>query len=203
MKIVCTNNQYSILPEYLQQVYISNDGRDLNPRLEDITIAKTYIVYATAALNGYPGYFICDNYREYPIWHPSDFFSIVDSRLSRYWIVSIKKDDKTTTRLFLSFPEWANEQYYYNNLIEGEAREMDLFRKYKQLMNLEFPDSAITQAASIGDQEWLICPSCLDAWKNSNCDDALVMCPICHQTFCNPRYQNKFPRINGLISQSS
>lgn len=69
MKIICTNNQYSILPEYLQQVYISNDGRDLNPRLEDITIAKTYVVYATAALNGYPGYFICDNYREYPICH--------------------------------------------------------------------------------------------------------------------------------------
>lgn len=201
MKAICINNQFSLLPENLRLRYSPNCRFSIS---ESITVNKIYVIYAALSLNGYPGYFICDDDTDvYPLWYPSNFFNIIDSRLSRYWIGSVQEDDKTKTTLFFGFFEWANEDFFHDHLIDGEAREMDLFRKYKQLMDLEFPDSAITQAASIGDQEWLICPSCLDAWKNSNCDDALVMCPICHQTFCNPRYQNKFPRIDGLILQSS
>jgi hypothetical protein len=92
-------------------------------------------------------------------WIPSNAL-IVEPRISRYWVSSIKEDVKTTIRLFFSFPEWANEELFYHNLIEGQRREMGLFARYKQLMDLEFPNPAVTQFAQVGDNSWLICPFC-------------------------------------------
>jgi uncharacterized CHY-type Zn-finger protein len=57
-------------------------------------------------------------------------------------------------------------------------------------MNLEFPDPSIVESAQIGDDEWLICPKCIDAWKSTT-RDALVICPNCKKMFINPRYKNE------------
>lgn len=133
-------------------------------------------------------YCICDAlYTYHPMWMPHSFFELSSSHLSRYWIFSFKKDLQKN-RFFLGFPEWASQQDFYDNLTDGEDREVAIFKAYKELMDLEFPDSSISEAAQIGDGEWLICPTCIDAWQSCNSYDALVKCPEC-------RKKNKQPSL--------
>lgn len=112
---------------------------------------------------------------------------MIDNRLSRYWVFAQVKSTNTVYSRW-AFPEWAEDPYFYNNLIEGHKKEHQLFSDYIELMDLEFPDPEVTAMAQIGDNEWLICPTCSDAWLSLVVQDAIVVCPKCRHKLNNPRY---------------
>jgi uncharacterized C2H2 Zn-finger protein len=187
MKIKCITNQtLSVPPELLNKYSIDTENFSIKP-------GKEYIVYAVWIYLGYIWYCICDEDKTfYPMWNPSMLFEITDNRLSRYWIFSLDEDNDKRAP-FLSFPEWANDPYFYEELVDGNSIDINavIFKKYKELMELEFPNSSISEIAQIGDEEWLICPKCVDAWQSTNDKDALVKCPKCQTIFNNPRYKVK------------
>ncbi len=189
MKIKCITNKTSNLPqEILQNYKISYKEFSVKEGIE-------YTVYALGMNYGYIWYCICDNnHFFYPEWNPSPLFEIVDNRLSRYWVLGLGEDNSKKVPL-LSFPEWTNDEYFYGELVDGNSNDPNaiIFKKYKELMDLEFSDSSITETAQIGDEEWLICPKCLDAWQSKNNQDALVKCPKCQQVLNNPRYKHVSP----------
>jgi len=157
---------------------------------------QTYIVYAWAIFNNCLWYCISEgNNVFFPMWNPSMIFDIVDNRLSRYWIFNIWSTSVDVEKEIpiCSFPEWANDPYFYTELIEYNGNDPNaiIFKKYKTLMDLEFPDPSITEKAEIGDRDWLICPKCIDAWEWKDDRDALVKCPKCQTIFNNPRYKDE------------
>ena len=162
-----------------------------------LIVDKQYIVYALSEYYQNTWYCICDElYTYYPKWVPQQFFQLIDNRISRYWIFSFKEDlDKN--RFFFGYTEWATQLDFYDNLTDGEEREVRIFKSYRELMDLEFPDSSISEAAQIGDNIWLICPICIDPWQYSGDRDALVKCPKCQKIFNNPRYKNEYPRLEN------
>jgi len=160
-----------------------------------LIVGKEYVVYALSEYYQSTWYCICDElYTYHPMWIPQPFFELIDNRLSRYWVFSFKEDLKKN-RFFLGFPEWANQLDFYDNLTDGEEKEVKVFKAYKELMDLEFPDSTISQTAQIGDNEWLICPSCFEAWQYTINRDALVKCPKCQTILNNPFYKNEWPHL--------
>ncbi|NNM43449.1 MAG: hypothetical protein HKM07_03820 [Chlamydiae bacterium] len=50
------------------------------------------------------------------------------------------------------------------------------------------PDSEISTTAQILDENWLMCPDCVDAWESTS-EDKIVICPKCDRAYYNPRYQ--------------
>ena len=64
---------------------------------------------------------------------------------------------------------------------------MELFKLFKQKMDLEFDDPSIELTAEILDSAWVFCPSCQDAWESSNPLDELIKCPNCGEVVKNPR----------------
>jgi len=163
-----------------------------------ININETYIVYGMTLKDGNIWYYLCDlMFTYFPRWKPSLFFEVVDPRISRYWIYSFNKlVDYIQAYPIITFPEWANNHPdFYDKLTDGEEREVEIFKNYKELMDLEFADSSILEAAQIGDDQWLICPKCKDAWQNSDNRDALVKCPKCSTIFNNPRYKDVWPGL--------
>ncbi len=169
--------------------YISYE-KDLSYFAKDIE----HVVYGISVIKGKVYYYLCNGvYTDYPSTYSSELFRVVDSRLSRFWISTV--DNGSNITLELMFMEWINDPMFATNLVDGEDREVKIFQAYKVAMDLEFPDSSITGIAKIGDDEWLICPFCIDAWKNQNKIDALIVCPKCLNKFNNPRYKNEFPRI--------
>ena len=158
---------------------------------------KEYTTYALSVFEGSIWYCICDEmYTFYPRWYSSIFFKITDNRLSRFWIGGYRKENDKILP-FLTFPEWVRNPYFYGELIENNSNDPNaiIFRKYKELMDLEFPDSSISETAQIGDGEWLICPKCIDAWQSKSDRDALVKCPKCQTIYNNPRYKNEWPHL--------
>jgi len=189
MKIRClTNSGKKIRPEILANYTSPNSPIPL-------VVGKEYIVYALSEYYESIWYCICDeSYTYHPMWIPEHFFELSDNRLSHYWIFSFKEDLKKN-RFFFGFHEWANQLDFYDNLVDGEKREVQIFKTYKELMDLEFSDSSISEIAQIGDDEWLICPACLDAWQYKDDKDALVRCPKCLKVLNNPRYKNEYPHL--------
>jgi hypothetical protein len=190
MKIKCIENNNSALPvEFLANYSISYEKFPL-------TIDKEYFVYGLGETDGNIWYCIYDDLCSYyPMWIPFPFFEIIDDRLSRYWVFSFD-EEKGKKCPFLGFPEWANQLDFYDNLTDGKEQEVQIFKSYKELMDLEFPNSSISEVAQIGDDEWLICPTCIDLWQHHEERDALVRCPKCLKTFNNPRYKNEYPHID-------
>ena len=54
--------------------------------------------------------------------------------------------------------------------------------------DLKYPDDSVDKIAEIGDDRWLICPICIDAWISPDVHNAMVKCPKCKQYLQNPRY---------------
>ncbi len=191
MKIKCINNRKSTPQKTLSEEQIYYDPLPL-------IIGKEYVVYAVGEFENATWYCICDeHYTYYPMWRPFPLFGIVDNRLSRYWVFSLQEWENKKQPL-ISFPEWANDSYFYGELVEGNSNDQNAvtFRKYKELMDLEFPDKAITEIAEIGDSDWLICPTCIDAWDCPNAQDGMVTCPKCKKIMNNPRYRARLKTTN-------
>ena len=184
MKIKCIENKISVLPQE-----ITNNFGSISDTQFNVCPGKEYVVYALSYFYGHIWYCICEeDYTYYPMWNPDVFFEISDGHLSRYWIFSFRNDAKNQRRPFFSFPEWANDKHYYNGLTDGDQPERDLFKNYKEKMDLEFNDNSISEVAQIGDSVWVICPLCIDAWESGNIRDAMVKCPNCKTVLHNPRY---------------
>lgn len=153
----------------------------------DLIIGKEYVVYGITLFLGYVWYYICDEvYIYYPIWNPSPLFEVVDGRLSRYWSYGFYPGStESETHVIFGYEEWVNDPYHYDKLTDGEEVEVAIFRRYKELMDLEFPDPSLSKVATNLGDGWLMCPDCDEAWETSS-SDGMVRCPKCRLLMNNP-----------------
>lgn len=159
---------------------------------EYVSLNKEYIVYAISEIDDFTWYCLCDDqYSSYPRWYPFPLFEITDNRLSRFWVFGFEEREKKK-EFIISFPEWVNNLYFYGELVDGgnEDESIKLFKKYKELIDLEFQAKNISEVAQLGDKDWLICPICIDAWECSTERDGMVRCPKCNTIMQNPRYKS-------------
>ena len=190
MKIKCIYNTAKYLsPDLYNNKTSYNQDVKFNLKLDHI-----YPVYAIRVYQGYVWYSICKESDDfYSLSYPADLFTIVDQRLSKYWIVSTLKDEHDTDLSFLmTYPEWANNLSHYSYVVDGETEEeiehQKIFQKYKKLMYLEFPDPEIEMKAASLDDGWVMCPICIDAWEPKSID-GMIICPKCKNVMHNPFYQ--------------
>ena len=101
---------------------------------------------------------------------------LVDDRDSGYWKtgpVFPQKGYRIT-----SFPEWADNDGFFEELINSGRSPSMTWDHYRSLMELEFIDPGITlEAASLGDG-WYQCGSCMEAWKDVTTNE-MSACMAC------------------------
>jgi hypothetical protein len=177
------------------------DGRNLPADLTSQTKYKnkdkyrncgeSFVVYAMRMNCGYIWYFICQHEKAtYPFWYPSPLFTVEDDRISKYWVFTNNiNEDFDYKNYTWAFPEWARDKYFYGQLVEDYPRELEVFKKYKELMYLEFPDPYIDVKASAIDETWVMCPSCIDAWEPRS-TEGMIVCPKCNNIMHNPFYHS-------------
>jgi hypothetical protein len=157
------------------------------PDYEFLELGKEYVVYGMILIRNNIEYYICDRmHTSFPICKPGFLFQIIDNKLSRSWFFGIIEGKEKYPSW--NFKEWIDEPYFQDKLTDGEEREVEIFKFYKEFIDLEFPDSSITETAQIGNNQWLICPLCFDGWQNASDRDALVRCPTCKMILNNPYY---------------
>lgn len=191
MKVKCIANTGSFLPNDL----LTNRSFFTKDTEFALVLDKEYVVYAMTLHMGYVWYYICDEaFTYYPIWKPSPLFDVVDDRISRYWrywTVRHPEEKSHLAYITWAYAEWANNPWdYYNALTDGEEQAVELFKKYKCLMDLEFPDPSVPvkyTTTMSSDNQWFICPECFESWSSQKID-GMIECPKCKLILHNPLF---------------
>jgi hypothetical protein len=160
-----------------------------------LKITKEYIVYSISYYEDHVNYLIFDEYKR-PFWYCDKLFIILDSKLSAYWYYKNYENKNYPLKMILGYFELINEEEHYDDLLkenkdcneEKEKEALEIFYKRKKEMDMEFPDFSVKEKANTIDQNWFICPKCMDAWE-SNSIFGMVECPKCNTIMHNPRYK--------------
>lgn len=191
MKVKCIANKGSFLPNDLltHRSFFTKDTKFA------LVCGKEYVVYAMTLHMGYVWYYICDgDFTYYPIWKPSPLFDVIDGRISRYWhywTIRYPEGQSDLAYVTWAYKEWARDLWnYYGALTDGEEQAVKIFKKYKSLMDLEFPDTTVSAkytATLSSDKQWFICPECFESWSSQS-SDGMVECPKCKLILHNPLF---------------
>ena len=166
------------LVTYLKDSISNSDG--LYGYLEKNVI---YNVYGIDYGHNCSWVFICENQDDnYPMAYPFPFFKIIDSHISKYWECGLSYDGN----IFLTFKEWLRDDMFYENLLNDSPKELEIFVKYKRLIDMEFPDQTLKTANIIHDN-WIMCFYCEEAWEADN-GLGVIRCPKCFKFQNNPLY---------------
>ncbi|MBT2622434.1 hypothetical protein [Chryseobacterium sp. ISL-6] len=157
-----------------------------------LTIGEEYTVYAIEYTNeGTVNFFIMDEGGSiYPFNYPSEFFIITDNRMSQYWVgfTGVEKYpiDQPTFPNLITFNEWKNNKFFEEEMMDDIGNANTIFKKYKFLIDNEFPDNRLQKAISVGDN-WVMCVNCDDSWETFN-NQGIIECPKCYTKQNNPYY---------------
>lgn len=179
-----------------RQHYLRGD-RDYLPlgeqRLED---GQHYIVMAVYLMSGLgeaeTEFVLRHGESTTPLRFESVLFDVVNPRLSKWWIYHSEFDHESRksqlqNRSWLAFPEW--KWAFFEELVDGEASALRIFRDYEELMELEWPRPDVTEAANLLQDEWVMCPTCTESWQVVS-RLALTKCPACEMMLNNPTWSD-------------
>ena len=148
-----------------------------------------YTVYGMMVQDQSIRYFLfTESESYYPFLYEASDFDIIDPRLSKYWkYYAYQLSDPLRYYNLWVYSEWGTDQEHYDKIVDCYDEEVEIFEKYKYLMDMEFPNPSIELSAEALDDEWLLCKDCIDAWQSTT-DDGIVICPKCYKMMLNPRH---------------
>lgn len=138
---------------------------------------KMYVVFAIYISSSVDLMVLGEN-NSFPVSVSSSDVDIVDDRLSKYWVYG--HCDTGEWSAVISFPEWAEDFFFYQNLVEGKRGAGQIFRKYENNIQNEFADPSIVRTAGMLKESWYQCPVCEEAWEYDASGEVIV-CPSCKE----------------------
>ena len=154
MRVKFISERVKAIPEELLQYSIETSV--LTPNNE-------YVVFALCTMCGEPWYLLCDDYYRadsidsFPRYYPAMLFDVVDATHSKYWVEYQRIDEYVDTKPEVtnySFPEFAQDPYFYGELLEAcDENYSKVFNRYKLLMETEawngYPTATLGQKLKI------------------------------------------------------
>ncbi|EPM47668.1 hypothetical protein A249_39375 [Pseudomonas syringae pv. actinidiae ICMP 18804] len=137
MKVTCKINNLNdmsdkVVLDVLKAKIFRLDGKI------DIDLGSEYVVYGIEFWENSPWYYLCVGIDdEYPKPYAADLFFVSENKLSTYWQLGFCTNYNGSQVASLVFGEWAADRRFYERLIDGEEVEVELFKKYKSLMDDE------------------------------------------------------------------
>jgi hypothetical protein len=183
MKVRCVANSGDRLPD----LYLDPAGGYTNTTRFELTKNKVYVVYAITLRRGGVWYYVLDESGVgYPVWIPAPLFEITDARISQYWTFGFADAGLRDGSALFAFAEWARDPAdFYDRLTDGESSAVDVFGKYRELMELEFQESPGASVAEDMGDGWMLCPNCRTSWRSPARGESL-RCPHCKAILRNP-----------------
>lgn len=113
-----------VLPVLSRDSSVGVDGDTEFP----VTVGRTYAVFAVTIFLGLAWYYILDDDgNSWPTWIPAPLFDVIDGGLPASWKIGYFKFSRENQYPILSFPEWADDQTFYERLVDGEATATQVF----------------------------------------------------------------------------
>jgi hypothetical protein len=136
VKVKCISKSARDLPAGIDPRRIWGNFKDAADRNFPLVVGKEYVVHGVTITLGHAWYYICDeDFVYYPIWNPASLFEITDSSIPNFWRAGFRKPRYgEEERFLLSFPEWVEDEFFYDKLTEGSAEEFRIFNRYRGLL---------------------------------------------------------------------
>lgn len=137
MKVVCRINSLNNISDSYAldrlKKYISKPDGNI-----DLDIGREYKVYGVVFWDNCPWFYLCPaDYDQYPKPFSLEFFDVVDDTLSPLWRLSSFSQGEYETATSLVFDEWAKDPGFYEKLIGGDSEAVDIFAKYRKIIDQE------------------------------------------------------------------
>lgn len=135
MKVICTNNNITDLPENkasrIKKYVFYSDGL-----IRNLVMEKEYLVYGLVFRDNCLWYQIChDPSDTYPSVYPSELFRVVDHSFSKHWHLDSSNNDRS--EFFISYDSIVNEAGYLEKLIDGDEGAEEGFYAYRSKIEKE------------------------------------------------------------------
>lgn len=108
---------------------------------EGLEVGREYIVYSVTVVDGLLGYRICESerYPESPKWRMANYFTVVDPRLSKYWLHAYWPGiTLRDTIAAFSYRETIENMYHTDELTDLEPEAVEIWLRDKKLIEEEF-----------------------------------------------------------------
>jgi hypothetical protein len=103
-----------------------------------LEIGRKYVAYGIIFREGIPWFYVCEEETDtYPIPHFAGFFKIVDSSLSSYWKLHWSPEINQPSLLP---KEWSDDDFFYENLVNGNSIEKKMFQVIKTAFDVKVHD---------------------------------------------------------------
>jgi hypothetical protein len=128
-----------------------------------------------------------------PYSAPAELFTIADNRVSRHWrfdqhLLEMKPPEwGTILSASAGYPEYVLSDSHMLGLVEGQPADVEVFRRWKRILDLEFPHPDVTDMATPIGQSWVQCPFCADGWE-ARPADGMTRCSGCGRIMRNPLF---------------
>ena len=108
---------------------IHRDGAD-----NDLIVGNTYIVSAMDSWGdgGIRVYLHTVPESDHPYPYPIEMFEVIDSAVGSNWCVAFEQQSLGTCIKRISFPEWANDDSFYERLVEGDESAIAIYKYRKK-----------------------------------------------------------------------
>lgn len=181
---------YNNIEKTTDSRWLKENTRNYYKGMENrIFIGKKYVVYGIQ-FSEFPFIFIYEDEDDrFPIAFPLACFTILDSRLSRYFTLGKIKEYQTQNPKyvpFISFKEWAENLSFWEELVEGDHEQLSI--GYKTKIDLEYFNPTIElneELLILLENRWFLCPKCDNGWEILEIDE-IIMCPKCNSLYKNP-----------------
>ena len=104
------------------------DGAD-----RSLVVGNTYTVFAVAQWSdgGIRVYLHTIEESDHPRPYPLEMFDMVDPALPANWCVSFEQQPFGVAIKRISFPEWANDDHFYERLVDGDEAAIAIYRRIR------------------------------------------------------------------------
>lgn len=63
----------------------------------------------------------------WPTPYPAEFFDFVETSLPNGWALSFATAGNDVVIRCISFPEWAHDEHFYERLVDGDQRTIEIY----------------------------------------------------------------------------
>jgi hypothetical protein len=96
----------------------------------DLVVGQDYEVHAVEYRDGGFWYFIHTVFEnDYPFPYPAEYFQLLDATIPSDWAVRLINGAEGVILKRLAFREWANDDSFYERLVEGDAASVAVFKR--------------------------------------------------------------------------
>ncbi len=108
---------------------------------QDLVIGHIYFVVAIAQWDdgGVRIYLHTIEENNYPYPYPLEMFDVIEPSLPTNWCLSFEQQPLGLVITRISFPEWANDEHFYERLVDGDKAAIAIYKNHKESMSVSCP----------------------------------------------------------------